>query len=131
MKRCITQHNFWENLFFNGYVKGNDVAEIKTALFTHQIIITNQSIVPLGSLKGTKRTKNNKKAVGLLWHETIQDCLDENGASVAIMVLREPYYWDCQKWQYGVITAVARTRTGSFTAVLFTNCSNPIIAWEC
>ena len=46
---------------------------IKTALFTRQIIITNQDIVPLDYFKSTNVAQNNnRKLRGCLWHETIQ-----------------------------------------------------------
>ena len=46
---------------------------IKTALFTKQIIMINQGVVPLGSFKSTNRAQNNnKKPRGYLRNEAIQ-----------------------------------------------------------
>ena len=70
---------------------------IKTALFTKQIIMINQGVVPLGSFKSTNRAQNNnKKPKGYLWNEAIQGWLDEDITSVAMKFLCESRYRDCK-----------------------------------
>ena len=70
---------------------------IKTALFTKQIIMINQGVVPLGSFKSTNRAQNNnKKPKGYLWNEAIQGWLDEDITSVVMKFLCESRYQDCK-----------------------------------
>ena len=60
---------------------------IKTALFTHRILIINQTIAPVGGIEC-----GGEKPIGYLWHEAVRGRNDEDVASVVIKFLTSRNY---------------------------------------